>query len=985
MNVTHFFSRHSSIFIVIALAFLITTCKSTSEVATSEPDLDEKEGIRQTSVLKQIQDDSTDVEDSQSEDSDDPTEIDELLESMTLREKIGQLFFVRANGKFTSQDDDSYQQLVNQITEHNIGGLVFFAGDVYGQAVLTNKLQEISDIPLWITQDMEYGAAMRVSGSTRFPPAMGVAATQNPDYAYWVGKITAREAKAMGVHQVFAPVLDVNNNPDNPVINVRSFSADPSTVGTFGNKFIEGVESEGVIATAKHFPGHGDTGTDSHIALPVIDYDFSRLDSLELKPFRSAIDNGIRSIMSAHISFPKLSDRPEVPATLNASILERMLADSLKFDGMVVTDGLEMNGISNHFSPGQAVVQALQAGADMMLLSPDALTAINEVEHAIQKEELSEERLDASVRKILNWKKEKGLFQDNKVDIDSLDSKINTNEHQLLADEISRNSLTLLRNENNILPISDSKFKEITVISLGDDSDGRTGSSFVRELRKYHSNINDHVLDKRTSKKEREAMLDDAREADLLIIGSFLYVRTGESVQLSDEQRKLLDRLPDDTPSALVAFGNPYVLSDISDSQVQLLAWTASSEQVRNTVPALFGGAPITGNLPISIPGMYALDDGIEMPHTALRVDKPETAGLSSDSLHKVDRIMNEAVFDSTFPGGVVAVVKDGIVAYEKGFGYHTYEKTREVRSSDIYDLASLTKVIATTTAIMKLVDEDKIDLDDPISDYIPEYDTKQKKDITIRNFLLHTSGLPPFREYVDTLTERDKILQAIREEPLTNTPGDQYKYSDLGFILLADIVEEVSGQSLDRYLKEYIYDPLGMRNTFFNPGEKGSSITQRIPPTEIDMIYRNKIVQAEAHDERAYYMDGIAGHAGLFSTARDIAVYTQMLLNKGYYDGHELLSHEIVEQFTTRQPDSNRGLGYDIKRGRNSTAGTLTSDSTFGHTGFTGTSFWVDPENNISIVILTNRTFPNREYGSDISRVRAAVANAVLSSIITE
>lgn len=991
--------RYNRLIFIVALAFTVTMCKSTKEVSeeteekpkTEQVDLQNIEGIQSTSVLRQIQTESDTTDTTLAEESQAPSEIksdtnvDDLLENMSLREKIGQLFFIRANGSYTSNDDESYLELVRQINENHIGGIVFFAGDVYGQAVMTNKLQEISDIPLWITQDMEYGAAMRVNGSTRFPPAMGIAATKNPDYAYWVGKITAREAKALGVHQIFAPVLDVNNNPDNPVINVRSFSGDPSTVSTFGNKFIEGVESEGIVATGKHFPGHGDTGTDSHIALPVIDYDFARLDSIELQPFRSAIDSGVKSVMSAHISFPKLSENPEVPATLNESILNRILSDSLDFDGMVVTDGLEMSGISSHFSPGEAVVRALQAGADMMLLSPDELTAINEIEHAIRKNTLSKERLNQSVRKILNWKKEYGLFEESTVNIDSLNKVINTKEHQLLADEISRNSLTLLRNNNQIIPISSSTFKNITVISLGDGRSGNTGSTFVRELRKYHPNINSHVLDERTSREEKRKMLDDARNADLVLIGSFLYVRSGQDVQLTNDQQEIINKLPDDTPSALVAFGNPYILSDFENTDVQLLAWSANSDQVKNTVPALFGGTTLTGALPISIPGMYQMDNGIHMPQTTLRMDRPEAAGLDSDSLRKVDRIMNEAVFDSTFPGGVVAVVKDGVIAYEKPFGYHTYEKTKKVRSSDIYDLASITKVMATTTAVMKLIDENKLALDDHVSDYLPAYETDDKKEITIRDFLLHKSGLPPFREYVDELKEREAILEAVMQEPLVREAGGKYQYSDLGFILLAHIVEKITEKPVDEYLEQKIFEPLGMRHTFFNPSEKGSGIQRRIPPTEIDTVYRNKTVQAEVHDERAYYMDGIAGHAGLFSTARDIAVYTQMLLNKGYYDGHQLISSDIVDNFTSRQSGSQRGLGFDMKNGIKSTAGRLTSYATFGHTGFTGTSFWVDPENDVSIIILTNRTYPNREYGSNIRNVRSAVADAVINSIIAE
>lgn len=968
---------------LLAICFLLG-CSSSKEMAGTNRSVP---AIEQESVLGNIDCDSVDTRTATPAESPEKltgsVSVEGLLNEMSLREKIGQLFSVRAHGYYKSEDDKSYRELVKQVKEYHIGGITFFSGNVYGQVVLHNKLQELSNIPLWISQDMEYGAAMRVGGSTRFVPAMGVAATQNPEYAYWVGKITAREARALGVNQIFAPVLDVNNNPENPVINVRSFSGNPETVSAFGREFIKGVESEGMVPTAKHFPGHGDTGTDSHISLPVIDYDFSRLDSVELVPFRSAIDNGLQSIMSAHIAFPKISETPDIPGTLDESILNRILIDSLNFEGVVVTDGLEMNGIASNFSPGRAVVRALQAGADLMLLSPDLSTAINEVEKAVELGAITEERINQSVRKLLHWKKQQGLFEKKLIDIQLLSSQINIREHELVADEIARRSLTLIKNKGDLLPIRPAEFPKIMVLSIADDESGNTGSYFARHIRDYHRDATFHVLDKRTSKEEKQKILQDARKSDLLILGSFIYVRSGQSVQISPEQMKLLNDLPP-KPSVLVAFGNPYVVTDLPDSDAQLMAWSANSAQVRAAVPALFGGTKISGRLPIGIPGMYNIGDGIDLPQTALRFDEPETVGLAQDSLLKVERIMQDAIFDSTFPGGVVAVVKDGVIAYRQAFGYHTYEKVKKVSEKDIYDLASLTKVVATTASIMKLVDEGKIQLKDRVSKYIPEFSGGDKNKVTIRNLLLHDSGLPPFRVYIDSLKNEREIITAIKDEPLINAPGEKYVYSDLGFILLGEIVEQVSGRSLDSYTRKTFFYPLGMSSTFFNPKKVGSWISSNIPPTEIDTVYRGKEIQAEAHDERAWYLNGVAGHAGLFSSAFDLSVYAQMLMSEGSYAGREYLSPETVQSFTKRRsPNSDRGYGFDHKSEGFSSAGSLTSLSTYGHTGFTGTSLWIDPERNIAIIILTNRTYPYRSYGSNISKVRAAVADAVISSLI--
>lgn len=919
------------------------------------------------------------------EDQPEEVNINSLLDEMTLREKIGQLFFIRANGNFKNIGDDAYRQLASKIKDYKVGGIVFFKGSIYGQTVLTNRLQTISTIPLWITQDMEFGAAMRVEKTTRLTPAMGIAATQNPDYAYLAGKVTAREAKALGVHQIFAPVLDVNNNPRNPVINVRSFSGNPDTVALYGQHFMEGVQSEGVVSTAKHFPGHGDTDTDSHHALPVINHNYERLQSVELVPFKKLIDSGIQSVMSAHIAFPRISSNPQLPGTLDPSILNRILVDSLNFEGLVVTDGLEMQGISARYSPGKAVVLALKAGADMMLLSLDEITAIQEVERAVERGTITEERIDQSVRKILEKKKEAELFQSRQTDVDLLNFKINSPENQQIANEISRKSLTLLKNEDNIIPVSPNKYPRVLVVSITDSDDDEKGAALVEEMRNYHPTVRHRVFYRGISGKEKQNILQNAQWADLIVIGAHIYINSSGHNQFNASQRQLLHQLPAQTPKALITFGNPYAVEDLPDANVQLLAWDGSDHQLKNTAPALFGASAISGRLPINIPGAYTMNEGLSLPQTTIRFDKPESVDFWADSLYKIDTIMHEAVFDSTFPGGVVTVLKDGIIAYQKGFGYETYQKLNPVNTSDIYDLASLTKIMGTTTAMMKLVDEGKIRLDDKVNTYFPEFEIGLKKNITIRHLLLHNSGLPPFRIYVDKLKTRRELVEAVKNEPLIYEPGVAYKYSDLGFILMGEIVKNITGKRLDKFLYEAFYGPLDMRNTHFNPLNAGKWISNRVPPTEIDTIYRHKTLRAQVHDERAYYMDGVAGHAGLFSSGSDIAIYTQMLLNKGSYGGKQYLKPATVEQFTKRQSKLvNRGYGFDRKDEDGlSTAGSLTSEETFGHTGFTGTSFWIDPQRDLAVIILTNRTYPYRSYGKNISNIRSEVADAVISSII--
>ncbi|MEQ8524461.1 glycoside hydrolase family 3 N-terminal domain-containing protein [Gracilimonas sp.] len=912
--------------------------------------------------------------------------LDSLIVNTSLEEKIGQLFFIPAEGEFTNRDDRSFKQLEEMVQKHHVGGIIFMHGDIYGQAIMTNKLQRMAKFPLWISQDMEYGAAMRVSGTTRFTPAMGVAASGDKRNAFMIGKITAIEAKALGVHQIYAPVLDVNNNPDNPVINVRSFSGDPQIVSDFGTAFMQGVQSEGMVATAKHFPGHGDTDVDSHSDLPVVDYDYNRLDSLELIPFRAAIDGGIQSVMSAHIAFPNLNTNEFLPGTLDSVILGSILTDSLKFDGMVVTDGLEMKGITSKYSPGRAAVRALNAGADIMLISPDVFTAINEVQKAVEKGEITEERINKSFAKLMLWKQQYGLFDgENQVEIDELDTKINTAFHEAEARRIARESVTLLKNEKNLLPLLPSKYPEIMVVSVADDRSGRTGSDFVRELRDYHPDVSFHIYDERTSEVDKRRILNKADDVDLIIIGSFLHLKNGQTVHLNSEQQYFLDNLiKSRKPTLLVSFGNPYVLSDLSNTDAHVLGWHNSSHQVHGVVPALFGASKISAKLPIEIPGLYSLGTGLEMDHSTLRFGEPEEVNLDHEKLFEVDRIINNAIKDSVFPGAVVGIVKDGVLAYNRGYGYQDYAKTEAVRDTDVYDLASITKVMATTTAAMKLVDRGELKLDDPVAKYIKEFKTPEKKEITIRDLLLHQSGLPAFRVYVDSLKSRGQIVEAIKNEPLIYETGTQYIYSDLGMILLGEIIHEISGLRLDRFMRNEFYFPLNMYSTFFNPHRNSSWLVSRIAPTEIDTVFDRGVVKARAHDERAYFMDGVAGHAGLFSSAIDMAKFSTMLLNGGVYSGKQYLKPETIQLFTSKQSELNeRGLGFDRKSPSGfSTAGQLASENAFGHTGFTGTSIWIDPDKNMAVILLTNRTYPYRSYGKRISEIRAKVADAAYSAI---
>ena len=695
-----------------------------------------------------------------------------------------------------------------------------------------------------------------------------------------------------------------------------------------------------------------------------------------------ALESGLQSVMSAHIAFPEISEHEGLPGTLDPSILNRILIDSLNFDGLIVTDGLEMKGITEHFSPGDAVIRALQAGADMMLVSTDEITAINDIKKAVQSGRLSEERIDYSVQKILTLKKRYGTSR-FLIDLRTLGYSINTPQFQSTADRIARESVTHLKN-SEVLPIREAEAPDLLVLGISDGERHSGLNTLAGELRKYHSGIHVHSLDSRTGLEEIYSIEENLERADLVILASFLRSHSLESSSIPEAQLGLISKIMHlDLDEIVISFGSPYILSDFKETSAHMLAWSADRHQITESVPSLFAASDVGGSLPAEIPGLYKIGDGLNVSQSAIRFDNPADAGMRVDSLLKIDGIMQEAINDSVFPGGVVGVMRNGVLAWQQAYGYHDYTKTKPVRADHVFDMASITKIMATTTAIMKLVDENKLSLDDPVYRYIPEFDTDDKREITIKHFMLHTSGLPAFRIYVDSIRTRQEIIDAVRNEPLINKPGEEYVYSDLGFILLAEIIEKVSGKRIDEFMRDEFFNPMDMNSTTFNPLQKGVAFTERIPPTEIDTVYDRGLVHKKVHDERAYYMDGISGHAGLFSSVQDMSRYFFMLLNDGVYAGRSYLKPETIDLFTTKQsPLNQRGLGFDRKSEGFSTAGTMTSEQSYGHTGFTGTSFWVDPNENIAIIVLTNRTFPNRSYGQRISRIRAAVADAVMKSI---
>jgi beta-N-acetylhexosaminidase len=925
--------------------------------------------------------------------------VDSVMATMTLEEKAGQLIMVLGYGHYLSAESDEYAKMVRLVRESSVGGVVLSQSDVYETAIMLNRLQSQARIPLLVSADLERGLAMRVRRGTSFPDAMAIGATRKPEYAYAVGRAIAEEARAVGIHQNFAPVADVNTNPANPAINTRSFGDDLPLVNSMVAAFIRGTNDGGCISTTKHFPGHGDSGTDSHLELPVLPFSRKRLDSLELAPFRAAIQSGTKSVMIAHLAVPALNGGAEIPASLSPGAITSILRRELAFEGLVITDAMEMRGVARDYTVARSTVMALQAGADIVLLPPDNDVAINAIIAAVNGGGLAEERVNASVRKILETKRLLGLDRTRTVDLEDVSWHVASRVHTGLAREIARDAITLLRNRGTIIPLDAAKIKKILTVVVTDTEDGRTdvnrpsypystepaGAYFSMLINRRVGNGEILRLTPGSDTFDINTVLKKMKRADLVLMPLYVKVRTSSGrigippnlFAFLSEAGKLK------RPTVAVAFGNPYMVSNLPHADALVCAYSDAEVLVEATVEALFGETGIRGELPVTIPGSFPFGAGITMPAARLRRGDTYLAGFDPARLRRIDSIITAAIRDSAFPGAEVAVIRDGAMVWNRAYGTTTYDfNAREVTTATIFDLASLTKVIATTSAVMKLYDLGQLALDDPVAKYLPQFASEPKASITIRHLLLHRGGFPPFRRFWETCRTPEQVVDSLFATQLVTRPGDSTIYSDLGFMTLGKVVEKVAGVPLSDFVKREFFDPLQMKHTMYKPP---ADLRDLAAPTEVDSIWRKRLVRGTVHDENAELLGGVSGHAGLFSTAADLAVYMQMLLNGGTYGGIRFLSDSTVREFTQkRENHQERFLGWDRKSPVGSSAGSLFSPSSFGHTGFTGTCFWADPERNLAVVFLTNRVYPTRA-NTKIFRVRPALNDAVITALSGE
>jgi beta-N-acetylhexosaminidase len=923
--------------------------------------------------------------------------VKRTLAKMSLEEKLGQLLMLPFQGEFTSLERAEYRELQRAIDQTHVGGFMLGTrvgpfgierGKPYATAALVNLLQKTASIPLLFAADFERGTAMRLENGTSFPHAMALAATGRPADAYTVGRITASEAKAVGVHWIFAPVADVNSNPDNPIINVRSFGEDPHQVASFVEAYVRGVEGNGALSTAKHFPGHGDTLIDSHLDLPAISSGRAHLDSVELPPFRAAFAAGASTAMTGHLAVPALESEPapgpEIPATLSPRIITGLLRGELGFDGLVVTDALDMGGVARRYIPAEAAVLAILAGADVLLQPPVPDAAFAALREAAKSGRLPLERIDQAVTRVLRAKARVGLHRNRFVDLDSLPKLLARVEFSRSADEIADRGVTLLRHTQRILPLDAARPLKLLLLSIAGDPDAHPGRFFENEIRWRVDSLDAQRFDTRFAPI---ASLDFSKLGAYDAVVLALFVRVADrkgSVALPEEQASAVRRvLALKQPVIVACFGSPYVIKQYPEAKTWIGVFSNADVAQRAAARAIFGQVPVSGRIPVNVPGAVCMGAGMVLPANPMKL--VPASGDTRAKLSPASALLDRAIADRAYPGGVLAVGHKGEL-FVHAFGRQTYAaNSAKVNEETIYDTASLTKPVVTVTLSAMLSEAGQLDVGAPLSRYLPGWtggpDRDRRARVTLAHLLAHSSGLPAHQDYFVKLKSQSEILAQALAEPLAYDPGAKSIYSDIGFILLGAIIERLAGRPLDQLARERIFAPLGMTNTMFRPPK---SLRARIAPTERISGSRKRVLHGEVHDENAFAMGGIAGHAGMFSTGPDLAIFCQMLLNGGIYAHQRVLRRQTLQEFISPAPLARniRTLGWNVPT-EPSSSGRHFSKQSFGHTGFTGASLWIDPQKELFVVLLTNanRTHPHPD-DDGIRRVQPALHNSIVESL---
>jgi beta-glucosidase-like glycosyl hydrolase/CubicO group peptidase (beta-lactamase class C family) len=935
----------------------------------------------------------------------------EVLKELTLEQKIGQLFMVAA---YSNRGKEHVDNIVSLIENQNIGGLIFFQGGPYRQANLTNYYQSLSKIPLLISIDGEWGISMRLDSTINYPKQLTLGAIQQEELIYKMGGRIADECSRIGIHVNFAPVIDVNNNPNNPVIGFRSFGEDKENVSSKGLAYMFGLQDNNVIACAKHFPGHGDTEVDSHKGLPTLSFGKERMDSLELYPFKELFEEGLMSVMASHLNVPLYDTAKNVGASLSRNMVTALLKDTLKFKGLVFTDALDMKGVRSFYKPGEVDLKALLAGNDILVNSEDVPTAIKLIKSAIDSCYISVDEIDEHVKKILLAKQWVGLNMYEPIDVKNLKEDLNSPQAMALNKSLYKAALTLLSN-NNIIPL-----KRLDTLKIANLIISETNTSVFAETVEKYTSCSTFFYSNKLPQNGKDSILSQLKNYNLVLVSVENSTRKIENnYNVNPETVSLIKNLKKSSKVILNLMANPYSLSKFAGADsldAIVMPYEKNELTAELAAELIFGGVGAEGKLPVNASPQFKIGTGIKLTKTTrLSYVEPQEINIEKKYINKIDSIVANALQANAFPGCQVLAAKDGKVFLNKSYGSISNASTTAVSNKNIYDIASVTKVAASTLSLMRLYDAGVYNLDDTYSKYLPELKNSNKKDLTFRDQLTHQGRLKPYLPYylqtidstgpintmykkfadkdysipiADSLYALNSISDSLYSKIITTSlePQKHYLYSDMGYYFAKKFIEKETGKTLDKF-SQSIYLQLGMNNTNYTPLNYFPK--ERIAPTENDLRFRKQLIQGYVHDQGAALLGGVAGHAGVFSNANDLAKLFQMYLNHGEYGGETIIKKSTLAEFTRCQfckEGNRRGLGFD-KPEPNPKKGSPCSRSasleSFGHSGFTGTFAWADPANGLVYIFLSNRVNPDASNNKLVEmNVRSKIQDVLYEAI---
>jgi beta-N-acetylhexosaminidase len=907
------------------------------------------------------------------------------LNSMSLDEKIAQFFMLAS---WPNKGEEHQLEIENYIKNHKIGGVIFFQGKRNELNTAINRFQNASKIPLLIGMDAEWGVAMRISDEKRFPFAYTIGACNDTSITENLAAMMAQECRDLGIHINFAPVADVNSNPENPVIGFRSFSENASMVSNHVTAVVKGLEKNGVLSCIKHFPGHGDTDKDSHFELPTVSHTRNHFEEVDFIPFKKGISVGVSSVMIGHLNIPNI-DETGTPSSLSKKIIQDELINKMGFKGLVISDALNMKGVSNKYGKTDVISKAFQAGNDILLYPEEIESAIKTLSQQVKKGLISEEEINKRCLKVLQAKYHVLNFKTDLKKYTEKYFKVFTNEEiEWKKRETYEKAITVIKNDN-ILPIINHQQK-IACISIG------ANASYFQEMMQNFNKITYFNFD--DFEEAIHKMKSKINDFDLIVTSIHTKsVLPKDNYSLPGDLNKWIEFLPESSKNCIVHCGNPVALKTTSFPQkINALVLTYENHQYAQEAAAqlMFGAIGTNGKIPFNVSNQIVKFQGLSLnPINRLKFTMPEELGLKSNDFDAIDKIVQSGLDAKAFPGCQVLVAVKGKVIYRKNFGTVSYLDTTSIHNHHVYDIASISKIVGSTAALMRLETENKFTLEKQLKDYIPDVVLDSKVgEIKLKNMMAHQAGFTPWLAFYKSTLEKGewnldiykcdysadfcvpvadklwisnkyetKIYQKILSTPL-NLP-EKYEYSDLGYYFAKKIIEKQSGKSLDDFLYSNFYNPMGLYHLRYLPLLFFPK--NQIIPTENDTIFRKQLIHGYVHDPGAAMLGGVGGHAGIFSNSTDLAAMMQMFLNKGSYANVKYISPDIIKKYTSAQLSGNRrGAGFDRPTANKEGGPTcaLVSSDSYGHSGFTGTFTWADPEYGINYVFLSNRVNPSAE-----------------------